>query len=124
MAPSSLIIHMSHVEREGLRALAEQQGISEREALRGLLQSAIPPTPPAKPKRRYFGCTGKWEETKAYAADRVAAHGYVSASDLMRDIGMSYGTATKYIDLLISHFEWTSEPAVRPPRGKVAGLKV
>lgn len=124
MASSSLIIHMSHAEREGLRALAEQQGMSERQVLRGLLCAAIP-IPPVKPKRRYPRYQlDIWEEVMSYAVARTEENGYVSASDLVRGVGIAYATAGKYIDRLIYELGWTSEPARRPPRGKVAGPKV
>ena len=133
MAPSTIIVHLSRLERAGLCALAEHQEISEEWALRRLLRAALPADwdyqdkKPKRPKRqdyRNLGLTGKWEETMAYAPQRVAEYGYVSATDLVRDVGMAQNTAAKYIDLLIYEFGWTSEPANRPPRGKVAGLKV
>lgn len=130
MAPSVLHVHMSRLERAGLKALAEHQEISEEWVLRRLLRAALPADwnyQDKKPKQReyrYLGLTGKWEETKVYAVARVAEYGYVTATDLVRDVGMSTNTASKYVDLLISQFGWTSEPANRPPRGKVAGPKV
>ena len=65
-----------------------------------------------------------WPGIVVYAQQRAAEAGCVTASDLMREFGISVGTAGKYIDLLITALGWTSEPAARPPRGKVAGPKV
>jgi Fic family protein len=121
MAPSVLRVHMSQLEREGLRMLSEQQGVSEEWVLKNLLRTALPADwdyQDRKPKRDI------WKQIKAYAVERVDAQGYVSATNLARGVGISPVTAGKYIDRLIVYFEWTSEPAHRPPRGRVAGPKV
>lgn len=65
-----------------------------------------------------------WPGIVVYAQQRAAEAGCVTATDLMREFGISVGTAGRYIDLIITALGWTSEPAARPARGKVAGPMV
>lgn len=118
MAPSVLKVRMSHIEREGLRMLSERQEVSEEHVLRRLLRAALVETGEyqRKPAPR-----GIWDEVKEYAIGRVESYGYVTTSDLRRDIGMSPTTAGRYIDLLITRLGWTSEPVQQPVgRGRPA----